>query len=160
MIWNKTPVYRISVKNNVFRYRYMKSEIYFFNYTTKKLPLRRAMMLWKMFCLGKLHSWYTYLKKIFFLFSKNDFRFWLTEYYIVLQIKRQIMYIMGRLGWHMSGQPMIFTYVQYSLVFQYSLIHDLALYIQGILWYYFKCRCYWYSKRATAFLQKMLNVHT
>ena len=52
------------------------------------------------------------------------------EYYIVLQIKRQIMYIMGRLGWHMSGQPMIFTYVQYFLIFQYSLIHDLALYIE------------------------------
>ena len=67
---------------------------------------------------------------------------------------------MGWFGRHMYGQPMILTYVQYSLIFQYSLIHDLALYIQGILWHYFKCRCYWYSKRATAFLQKMLNVHT
>ena len=27
----------------------------------------------------------------------------------------------------MSGHPKIFTYVQYSLIFQYSLIHDLAL---------------------------------
>ena len=34
---------------------------------------------------------------------------------------------MGQFGWHMFGQPMIFTYVQYSLIFQYSLIHDLAL---------------------------------
>ena len=33
---------------------------------------------------------------------------------------------MGRFGRHMSGQPMIFTYVQYSLI-QYSLIYDLAL---------------------------------
>ena len=35
--------------------------------------------------------------------------------------------ILGWFGWQMSGQPMIFPFVQYSLIFNIHLIHDLAL---------------------------------
>ena len=39
-------------------------------------------------------------------------------------------------GRFMSGQPKIFTYVQYSLIFHYWLIHDLALYVCDYTWFY------------------------
>ena len=38
--------------------------------TTKKLSLRRVMMLWKMFCLGKSHSC-MFIKKIYVQIWKN-----------------------------------------------------------------------------------------
>ena len=35
--------------------------------------------------------------------------------------------ILGRFGWQISGQPMMFPFVQIFTYFQYSFIHDLAL---------------------------------